>query len=185
MNLAVLAPNPNDATSFYRSMGPLSRLMKDGVNLEVSLLDERRVDWWNLRHCHAILMQRPSTSTHVKIAHTAADMSIPIWVDYDDYLWDVPASNPAAQFYGHETRHCMNELCRLADIITVSTAHLKSLIGAQNQNIRVIKNTVSSDLMARDSKQLLISPKAGGFMWRGSSTPRQAAQGRSQSLAVA
>ena len=173
MNLAVLSPNPNDATSFYRAMGPLSSLMKSGFLDDLTVLDERTVSWWNIKHADVLLMQRPASPHHVAIARLACDMSIPLWVDYDDFLWEVPPSNPAHLLYNEKAQTCMNEICRMANVVTVSTDYLKSMIFDVNPDIRVIPNVWDPSLVAKDSKRLLRHNPRGGFMWRGSSTHQQ------------
>lgn len=118
---------PTDSTSFYRGFGPLASLRKKNLDISIVLMDP--VNWTSLSLCDIVFMQRPSTLAHRKIAGMAKDLNIPLWVDYDDFLFAVPEDNPAHRIYGDpEVKKNISEIITIADRLSVSTQHLADLV---------------------------------------------------------
>lgn len=166
-------PSYDDATSFYRGMGPLTRLATMHKDITVVPMPAKP-DWPVMKASHICFLQRPWTLEHLKTAEMASDMSVPLWVDYDDFLFQVPASNPAyGQFSDPKAQYNMTECLRLADVVTVSTPHLKKMLSGYANDIRVIPNAWPSSIFRRPSKRRAKTEWDRPVMWRGSPTHTQ------------
>ena len=159
-------PNKNDSTSLYRACGPLSQLSKD-YNVQIDYLTGAA--WSNLFHYDVIFMQRPYKPDHMGIAELVVRLNIPLWLDYDDYLFDVPKDNPAYPAYMNESaRANMTRMLQLADLVTVTNNTLKELYSAPGlaTNVHVVPNAYDfrfHHLIHENSGSNLIT-------WRGSKT---------------
>lgn len=96
--------------------------------------------------------------------------------EIDDSFWDIPGSNPASRVYstGKPATKIMEQFCRLADLLIVSTDTLAERCTKLNSNIAVCKNAVDD----RHVKDLDISgePKRDGQIrigWAGTATHLQ------------
>ncbi|MCW3111389.1 MAG: putative glycosyltransferase (glycogen phosphorylase), family [Segetibacter sp.] len=136
--IAYISPNPNDASSFYRSNFVLPYLnCKDLSFVDFSTLD--KILPRHLVNIHAIILQRAFSPTDVEIILLAKTMGVRIILDYDDNLLDLPVSNPAYSLYDtyrEQTMVCL----RLADEIWVSTYSLKERYSWFNDHVHVIPN---------------------------------------------
>ncbi len=66
-------PDQNDATSFYRAVGPLGHLRKNS-SINVSYMIAERVSWGMLAMCDMVFFQRPSTEGQLRAIEMAKDM---------------------------------------------------------------------------------------------------------------
>lgn len=165
-SLLVVCPNQKDATSFYRGMGPLGRLRKQISNLHLSFSSE--YNWATLGLSDAIFVQRPYTNNHYHLLEIAKNCQVPIWVDYDDDLFSVPSDNPTFMTYGNQdTQRTIAKCLAIADVVTVSTNHLKQKLSKANSNIVVIPNAFDEQLFNYRNLQERQLPLV---MWRGSNT---------------
>lgn len=166
--LAVYTPGPTDATSFYRGIRPLARLKKQlDFPLYLSFVGE--TNWASLDLVDAAFMQRPFTPNHLQTAHLIKQQRLPLWVDYDDFLFAVPRDNPTFEIYGKEAVHKnIAQICAMADIITVSTPELHKQLAKLNPNIVVVPNAIDD---ARFSAPVFgKEPRKKIILWRGSKT---------------
>lgn len=170
--LMVSCPNPKDATSFYRGIGPLSQLHKNFDGLELTFCSEH--NWSTMALCDGIFMQRPYTNDQLGIIKMAKDNNKPVWVDYDDDLFNVPYSNPAYGVYSREDVKLTIAKCiSHADVVTVSTPFLKRQLqqgeAPLNRNIYVIPNAFN-DYLLLGRRTAPPKQRAPLIMWRGSPT---------------
>ncbi len=72
------------------------------------------------------------------------EFGIPLIVDVDDNVEDVPHYNRGAEAYRPNTElsAVTTDLVETADAITVTTNHLKSILGKYNKNIHVLPNSL-------------------------------------------
>src|SRR6478736_9208315 len=119
--ILIWSPNPTDGTSFYRAWGVYSRLS----NVELVPFVGQR-EWQDLIGIDAVLVQRPYDQSAIEYMDIFKTNKIPIIVDYDDDMFNVPKDNPVYEHYNREEiRASVKEAYRLADIITVSTKALR------------------------------------------------------------
>lgn len=166
MRLLSLIPARQDATSFYRAWGPLSHLHKLDPNFRHTMLGKEFVQIDALGHDIAFL-QRPDSPNHIKIVKQLKDINIPVVLDYDDDLLDVPEHNKyhkQMELIDNDYKSVIKELLSLADHVIVSTATIKNNYEKYNKNITVISNAIDTyslkiaNTFNRDSKTIL---------WRG------------------
>jgi hypothetical protein len=169
-NLAVYAPNATDATSWYRAIGPISELKKSNRDLTISFVSE--TSWATLAFADAIFMQRPHRQRDLDTLKMAKAQGVKTWVDYDDFLLDVPTDNPTAKHYRSEvTMKCVAECIATADVVTVSTPFLLEKLAPLNTNIVVIPNALNTKLFNIEAPVVGVEQN-NVILWRGSATHR-------------
>lgn len=165
INVLAICPNRMDSTSFYRGMGPLGELKRRMPDLNISLAGE--VEWSLLELVDVLFLQRPTSDQHLLMAKIAKDEGVPVWVDFDDDLFNVPTDNPSFNSYNSPGRkQASAEATALADVVTVSTNHLKQALKGLNEDIRVIPNAMP-DKYLRHRK---VENRNDLVLWRGSNT---------------
>jgi len=171
MKLLVVTVNKNDSTSFYRANGVLGDLKKQ-MPLEITSINYTdMLDWtWaTFIMFDVIFMQRPFREVGFQIAQFCRNLNIPLWIDYDDNLLDIPKDNKSYAVYGNDiVKKNIIETIKLANVVTVSTNALKEVLKAHNPNIRVIPNAFNDHIFNYRSQTIR---KRGNLMlWRGSDT---------------
>lgn len=170
INIAAFYPCATDATSFYRGAGPFSMLRKLDPFIQVASYAD--VNWSVLRNCDLMFLQRPSTPTYRELAKTAKKNGLPLWVDYDDDLFNIPEWNPAYEIFKKpENQDTVLTALTLADIVTVSTPKLKEIYAPHNKNIVVIPNAFDDYVFSFSRKENMNFNKI--VMWRGSKSHRK------------
>jgi len=180
MRLLVVPASPNDTTSLYRSLGPLAELRRSVMHNGIvdapdftytQVRDVKEFTWSTVCEFDAVFFQRPYKSVHVTCAELARAMGRPIWIDYDDDLFEVPLDNPAHDMYESEqARRNVAKLASIADVITVSTPALKRRFDPLNGDVRIAPNAWNAELFGE------LADKPGhlpNIMWRGSQTHQQ------------
>lgn len=167
-NLAINIPNINDATAMYRAVNPLSQLRE-----RCKYLNGLNIANWSeatVRVSDGAFFQRPFTADHLNALIMAKDSGRKVWVDYDDYLLGVPTDNPThSKYMSQEIQVNVQNILREADIVTVSTEHLKKLYSKFNSNIKVARNGL--DMGLRCMKERGKAGKRNKIIaWRGSRT---------------
>jgi hypothetical protein len=159
--LLAVFPNIGDATSYWRGVGPLSKLYMDDWHIQFGA---SQVGWPDLIQYDALFVQRPADPVHVDLIQRAKSMGIPVWVDYDDNLYAVPVSNPAFQHYGRpEVQKTIAACVKMADLVTVST---KALQDCYRTDALVIPNAWNDYLFPLND----LKKQQKTVMWRGSPT---------------
>jgi hypothetical protein len=161
MNIGLIAPNPGDATSFYRAFGVWPYLCREHG---IRIVSGAYWGWEHLTQCDALVLQRPFMREHGNIVKSAYDMKIPVWVDYDDNLFDVPLSNPTYPLYAnHEAQAIMRAIIGMANVVSVSTEPLAKMI----RNATVIPNAINDYIWSPPDQS---KPANKVVSWRGSSS---------------
>ncbi len=139
------AANPQDGTSFYRAWGPLSKL--EGVEL----VSSKDWSWPVLSTIDILFLQRPAAQVNVQMIDDAKRFNIPIWCDWDDDGFHLEEHNPAYEYFqSDEKLAALRECLRLADVCTVSTAHLREVFLKEvpEANIVIVPNAVDDTLFS-------------------------------------
>ncbi len=132
-----------DGCALYRMFFAHLR-MKDSVflfqpeNMAVDILKDRNL----------VVVQRLSSRQNYEAMRLFRRMNMKIVYDLDDDLWSVPTFNPAFKLMKEWLPGF--EICaKLADMITVSTEHLKVMVrkalGKQCPPVEVVENAVDFD----------------------------------------
>lgn len=131
LKLAVVCPDSSDGTSLVRGIGPLSAMARQDRRLELEVCQVNpdgspHVSWDWLNLADVLFLQRPWNPLHIQAAVTARMFGLPVWVDWDDDLTCVSRFNP--QFHTYPSgpmKGAMAKLMTLADVVSVSTEHLR------------------------------------------------------------
>jgi len=174
MRVLIVTPRARDSNSFYRCMGPWSYLVKSGAvpGLTIAVAGDEvgreGLTWDVISRFDLVFMHRPCSQDHVTTIQVARNMGIPVWVEYDDWLLDVPRWNPNASVYNKASVHSAIASCiAFADVVSVSTAALYHEFKKINENVVIIPNAYRTDLCgyAQEFKE-----RKADFVWRGTNT---------------
>lgn len=164
--IIMCCPNAADSTSLYRAAGPMANLRKQIAGLQVGFPEA--FDWVVMKGADVLFLQRPHLPQHLEIAQMAKDCNLPLWVDIDDDLFNVPMENQCyAAFRDEPTREIMRQCLRLADVVTVASQALKDELSSLNQRIEVIPNAFDESWL--HNYDPINKPKDKNLIfWRGS-----------------
>lgn len=161
-----IIPNATDSTALYRSSGVLSKLKYD-IDCQFSF--DTSISWASLSWFDILFLQRPWGNSLYKACIIAKNNNTPIWIDYDDYLIDVPVYNPANKFFsGKQDQEDMIEMIKLATVVTVTTEKLREKFLPFNKNVFIVPNAFN-DYMFKWEYNF---SKNKSINWRGSSSHR-------------
>ena len=166
VKLIAFPSNLVDDPCFYRCLGPLAALRRHR-NLQIQVIEN--VNWASLSMNDIVMLQRPFTSNQLKIAEMAVRHGLPLWVDHDDDVFNLPKGHPAFENYMNPGVHAtIANILRLADVVTTSTVALKKVCERFNPNVSVIPNALMSNMVGaiRDTDR----QRTGLVYWRGSTT---------------
>jgi glycosyltransferase involved in cell wall biosynthesis len=170
INILEVLPAPGDASSFYRGRLPLLRLQQKYPNeIMIYPYHNGSVSWDFITLFDLVFIQRPADKHYYNILAAAKRFGIPVWIDYDDLLCNIPTDNPAHDAYTPENIKKMGEFINDSDVITISTPALKKYLSKKFGNARkmkVIPNALDKKIFPgkpsfKNSKNIL---------WRGSGT---------------
>lgn len=163
----VICPDMGDATSFYRGVGPLGALSKS-LGGSITLMMVELKSWATISMSDVVFLQRPFKDKHLAVVEMAKACNVPVWIDYDDDLFQVPMDNPAFDLYDDaDMQKRIAKMIAMADVVTVTTEHLKERLAKLNQNIVVIPNAFDERFFSFPKER---DPRKKLVLWRGSST---------------
>lgn len=138
IKITAVVPGPGDATSLYRACGPFSQLRKT-MPLDVDY--PTGFMWTIARSSDIVFLQRPCSQDHLTIAKITKNCNVPLWIDIDDDLLNVPMENPVWEAYREPAMQELITTClKMADIVTVASEELRQRYLQYNPNIVVILN---------------------------------------------
>lgn len=155
-NVFVMCPNPTDATSLYRGLGPLQALRRK-MGGDINLIVAPEVNWATLKGSDAIFLQRPALDHHLTIVNMALASRKPVWVDFDDDLFRIPRCNPAARIYA-KLQNNMVAIVAKATVVTVSTEALAETLRAILKRVADGKQTEAG--ISTDQSKIVVVPNA-------------------------
>lgn len=161
-----IIPNPSDSTSFWRASGVFSKLK---YHIDCHYTFETSISWSSLAWYDILFLQRPWGNSLYKACIIAKNNKTPIWIDFDDYLLDVPDYNPAKKFFGNKNdQNEMLEMVKMATVVTVTTEKLKEKFLPFNPNVFIVPNAFNDYLFKWEYN----FSKNKSINWRGSSSHR-------------
>lgn len=169
LKILFVAPSVIDSCSFYRTGGIAPDLRKKlNADIHVMAWDKGRFNWQNILNYDLVMMQRPYTETAYGMGLYVKNLGLPLWVDYDDLLLEVPAGNRS-----HDTmlkaRDSIKKITGIADAVSVTTELLRQELLQYNRNIKVIPNAFNDYIFSKRKKEILPERKKL-ILWRGSDT---------------
>ena len=125
MKILVLVYNRTDSCSFYRAGGIFPDIRRR-MDVDITILQWNQIEihWQEIIGYDLIYMQRPFSPETVSLCNYLKNFGIPVWVDYDDNLLEVPAENKHFALYGPETRENIKQILGMADMVTVTSPEL-------------------------------------------------------------
>src|ERR1700748_1711637 len=142
IRLLIVTPYAADGNSFWRCIGPLTYFCKTKIpgnfpDIEMTVLQEGRPFQWNqMMEYDVLFMHRPCRQDDMFMLQLAYNQNIPVWVDFDDWLFGIPGWNPNAGAYMNEPTQLQTaSALALADVVSVSTAELQKQYSKVNPNV--------------------------------------------------
>ena len=171
MKLTTFTSSKSQATDYYRSIGPFTRLALQ-KKFEHIICHQEKAMWYDIYNTDIVLIQRPNSTASLGIMADAKRMGKKVIIDFDDHLLDVPEDNPAAHYFSNpKVQKQIADTFLFADAVIVSTKKLYELYYPICQGkipMFVIPNGWNpTDLPMFDIKQ---QHKPTRFVWRGGST---------------
>lgn len=158
------------ASDLYRGSSILHQLRHADPEIEVLFFEEENLGWKVVEEIDLVYMMKLSSVTACHLAEMATQSGKGIWYDCDDDLFNVPLDNPAYHYYsnslpsGVTIRKNIRTLLQKADVVTVSTEHLRKEYVAYNHNTLVVPNALN-DYMLKEIDQE--TPRQKIISWRG------------------
>ena len=149
--------------TFYRSHYPFTRLEKDGLIKAIRITEAWKPA--DFMYCDIVVKPRPLTEAHYKFLMHAKQHGVKVWIDTDDDFNSIPLTNPARKAVNPHLAHA-NNCFRIADLVTVSTDHLRNDLQGRFPGIPIITlpNVLKQSNISTNFKD---RPKV---FWRGSRT---------------
>lgn len=172
INVLAFYPQPADTPSYYRGAVPLGYLHKvmPGMNLRTLYPGDADADHvaTEMASADVFFCQRAMTQEHLSLVEAAKTMGVPIWLDYDDDILELPIWDV---MYGDYQRWKMFAIqcITAADVITCSTEHIATKLRQFCKKVLVIPNAFDDigPLLSRRSRH----EKSDDLVtWRGSSS---------------
>lgn len=168
IKIACDIPVLHDVTSLYRALGPLAHLRR--IDERISNHHLALWHWGTIADHDLVFMQRPYTDDHVGRMEIAKDLGVPVWIDYDDMLWEVPTDNPTYFNYNSQGKlRNLGFLLKNADHVSVSTEFLAKSVRKVNPNVTVIPNALNTHFKLFKERSAP-AKRNKAISWRGSRT---------------
>lgn len=166
IRVLVASAHPWNVPNFYRTVGPL---LSD-PRFEVRLTGEAELTWVDLAQTDIICVPRCSTNDELRVMELAKSAKVPVWVDYDDNLLEVPDSNPAyIDYMQPAARQSILMALTEADLVTASTGQLREVLQparpSGSRPVVVLRNGLHQNWPKRAATLV----RSDTFYWRGSS----------------
>jgi hypothetical protein len=156
-----ISPDSKDAVSYYRGIGVLAKL----PNVEIIDRSSGEVSWKEMSQVDIVYLGRPYRDIDRYIAELAQFNNVPLIVDYDDLLMEVPEDSPKAHYFKSPDTHEVIKTCLgLATAVTVSTQKLRDKFIEYNKNIHVVPNAHNDHLFKAWKEH---NPKSNYIVYRG------------------
>lgn len=169
-------PGRFDGTNFYRGSTPINGLRLQTKN-EIDVAFASEYSFATVQGYDVAFFQRPCTPSELEAIRVCKRNNVPVVVDYDDLLIDLPPDNPVYnQYMNQTTRDAIIAIIREADLVWVSTKELKRCFqlpkNSLNEKIYVIPNALNDIFLAIGDRKgpLPLEKRQQAVMWRGSQT---------------
>jgi len=169
INVKICDVAPRSACAYYRGMGVFQKLRHLDPDIHIEHCEA--VSWTMLNDCDILFLMRPVENNYIESLELAQSYGVPVWVDFDDILHEIPRDNPSYDHFTHKHRRENIIKClQRADIVTFSTVELKKYYEKVCPDSIVIENAFNdyNYSLAEDhnAESQIIS-------WRGSDTHRK------------
>jgi hypothetical protein len=170
MKATIFTSSKSQATDYYRTIGPFSRLALQ-KKFELVICQQEKALWYDIYNTDIVIIQRPNSTASLGIMADAKRMGKAVIIDFDDHLLNVPEDNPASAYFSNpQVQKQIQDTFLFADVIIVSTQKLYDLYKplSHDKPMFVIPNGWSpTDLPMTKVEEQHNPPR---FIWRGGST---------------
>ena len=150
--------------SWYRIQGVFFHLKKLVPGLEIESLKGNE-GWHDVMQYDAFYFSRSQGDNSLEAIRNLKKLKKIIWLDYDDDIFTVKAQHPSAKVFNNlQLQNSVKEILKLANVVTVTTEHLKTKLLPFNSNIIVIPNS-HNDIIFNFKKNHI---RTTDLLWRGS-----------------
>lgn len=163
MKLLYGSPINLDASTFYRGWGPICTLADASKLFDITHSTE--FNWASLRRHQIVFASRLYTQDGLHCISIAKLNKKFVWLDYDDDLFNIPSTNPNTKIT--KDVHTVPPICKLVDVVTVSTKALAKSFEEQGIKAEVIPNAYDDSALGPLPSQYTYK---NIIVWRGSST---------------
>lgn len=145
--LIVTSPDLGDGSAWWRALGPWGVLKGETPGLDILPIDmaTTRPSWTPIGMAQAVYLCRPHSSTHVQFMDSCAASGLPVVVDFDDCVWEIPRYHESRSAYNQERQTTINVAAQRAFKLVTSTPDLRDYIlknVAPDADVRVIPNAL-------------------------------------------
>ncbi len=171
INILEVDPSSNSAMSLYRGRGPLIRLQKK-YRGQIQFHpggSNPSVEWDHLNIFDLVFIMRPTDDQHLNLIKACNNFNIPVWVDYDDLLTEIPIDNPAYLVHQNSEKYkaTIDEIMRRSTFATFSTPTLMNIMGKNHlKKSTVIPNALDLEMF----NQPKLIGLSNTILWRGGTT---------------
>lgn len=160
IKIGALVPDEPDAYAWYRGLLPLYQLPETIITRL-----NGRLSWLDFASVDVVFMQNPHKADHLEVAKLAKAVA-PLWVDYGDYLFDLPLYNPQyGNYINAATYDTLSGLLQLADAVTTSTETLRHELKKFTGVVTTVVNAYNEKLLSKEpAVRLNTKPRV---LWRG------------------
>jgi len=157
-NINIVTDAPNDSTSFYRAHGVFNQIRKK-ADFNIALFDDKQFGWNSVGKYDLIYLHRPNNAQHVEAAAIAKKNGVPLWIDFDDDIINIPPTNPAYRVFAPNKQY-IKDVVNMADYVTVSTQALKDNFVSACQADAMVKFSIIAALTILPQRGTGILPKS-------------------------
>jgi len=133
-----------NACDYYRAYMPI-REMDEHDTISTRITNSfGLLDCWG---ADLILTYRPRDQAVLNMVEPARWLNCEVLADWDDDIFDIPASNYCAPNFSANDVRVSSEIAKRVASVTASTPRLASLLGQWNKKVTVIPNTVDWNMV--------------------------------------
>lgn len=142
MRIAVIKNGSSPAVQYYRSLGVFPHLSREtGGQVQFSYFDIKALHWSDIYMHDVIYVDHPMTPAGTKVIEDATRQGKQVWIDLDDYLFEITPGNRALAYYSNpHNMEAVRKVLGMASLITVTTDPLKKAYSEFNGNVHIVPN---------------------------------------------
>lgn len=124
IRVSVRSQNESDACAWYRSIGPFAHLERTSY-CPITFTPMEEISTTHILKTDIAFFSRPCSEQEVEAIHKFKQLKVPVIVDWDDDITEIPSDNPYAPIFRTPQRmaHLVNGI-EMADVLMVSTQAL-------------------------------------------------------------
>ncbi len=153
MKLAAYEPSEWGGSFFYRAVSPLHTLPEWDTTFSQNFQKD----------ADAAFFWLPKTDTEHKLIAEYAKCGVPVFLDFDDNVFELPEELPAAKLFTPVVCQKILQSIKLASLVTVSTLELKKQLHFTKAKIEVIPNAFDNEIFTHPSQ----GKRNKIVLWRG------------------